>query len=403
MNLTTSLRFNKYQAIQFVAENLASAPSAPNSANGMIYYDTATFKIRFYLNGTWTDFDSGGAGGGDASTNTATSVDNEIVLFSLTTGKLLKRATTTGIAKLTSGVLSAAVAGTDYTTPSSTESFTNKTFNANGTGNSITNIETADFAANVVDTDGTLAANSATRIPAQSAVKTYVDNAVAGLDWKDSVRAATTAAGTLASSFANGQTIDGVVLATNDRILIKNQAAGAENGIYIVQASGAPVRATDADSSLEVWNLAVYVRQGTALAGSNWTNTNTTAPTVGSTVLTFAQFSGQVQPAASESASGIIELATVAEVLARADTVRAVTPAGLINFARVISGQIGDGTTNPLPFTHNFNTRNVVVSLRKVSTNEQWIADVTCDTVNRVLLAFGTIPTTNEFEVTVTG
>lgn len=65
----------------------------------------------------------GGAGTGDASTNTATSVDSEVTLFSGTTGKLLKRATITGLAKLTSGVLSAASAGTDYAGISNTQSF----------------------------------------------------------------------------------------------------------------------------------------------------------------------------------------------------------------------------------------------------------------------------------------
>ena len=55
--------------------------------------------------------------GGDASTNTATSVDSEVVLFSGTGGKTLKRATGSGLAKLTSGVLSTATAGTDYQAP----------------------------------------------------------------------------------------------------------------------------------------------------------------------------------------------------------------------------------------------------------------------------------------------
>lgn len=69
-------------------------------------------------------------GGGDASTNTASSVDGEITLFSGTAGKTLKRATGSGMAKLTSGVLSTGTAGTDYTTPSSTETQTNKTLTA---------------------------------------------------------------------------------------------------------------------------------------------------------------------------------------------------------------------------------------------------------------------------------
>src|SRR6267378_1962316 len=70
-----------------------------------------------------------------------------------------------------------------------------------------------------------------------------------GLDSKGSVRAATTAAGTLASSFANGSVIDGVTLATNDRILLKDQSTGSENGLYTVNASGSPTRTTDADTN----------------------------------------------------------------------------------------------------------------------------------------------------------
>jgi hypothetical protein len=67
------------------------------------------------------------------------------------------------------------------------------------------------------------------------AIKSYVDTEIANkmgaINLKDAVVVATTVAGTLATSFANGQTIDGIVLVTGDRILIKNQAAGEVNGI----------------------------------------------------------------------------------------------------------------------------------------------------------------------------
>lgn len=103
-----------------------------------------------------------------------------------------------------------------------------------------------------------------------AATKSYVDNALEGLKPKAAVRVATTAAGTLASSFENGDSIDGVTLATGDRILIKDQAAPEENGIYVVQASGAPVRATDFDSLSpidEINKAYVAVQEGTANAG----------------------------------------------------------------------------------------------------------------------------------------
>jgi hypothetical protein len=75
---------------------------------------------------------------GDFSSNTTSSVDGEVVLFSGTAGKTGKRATGSGLAKLTSGVLGTASAGTDYVSPSSTESLTNKTIDAEGTGNVLT-------------------------------------------------------------------------------------------------------------------------------------------------------------------------------------------------------------------------------------------------------------------------
>lgn len=109
------------------------------------------------------------------------------------------------------------------------------------------------------------------------------------LSWKQAVKAATTANGTLASAFENGDTVDGVTLATGDRILIKNQSSGAENGIYTVNASGAPTRAIDANTGAELVNATVYVSQGTINADTQWTCTNNATPTLGSTALTFAQ------------------------------------------------------------------------------------------------------------------
>lgn len=111
-----------------------------------------------------------------------------------------------------------------------------------------------------------------------------------GRDWKDSVRAATTGAGTLASSFANGSVIDGVTLATGDRILLKDQATASENGIYTVNAAGAPTRAADADASAEVTSgMSVPVTEGTANGDTIWTLTTNDPITLGTTGLSFSQ------------------------------------------------------------------------------------------------------------------
>lgn len=126
-----------------------------------------------------------------------------------------------------------------------------------------------------------------------AASKSYVDATANGLDVKASVRAATTAAGTLASDFANGDAIDGVTLATNDRILIKDQADGSENGIYTVNASGAPTRATDFDADAEVTAGAfTFVEEGTTNGDTGHVLSTNGSITVGSTSMAFTQFSG---------------------------------------------------------------------------------------------------------------
>lgn len=115
----------------------------------------------------------------------------------------------------------------------------------------------------------------------------YALVATLGGQVKTPVRAASTANGTLATDFENGDTLDGVSLATGDRILLKNQSAGAENGIYVVAASGAPTRATDADSSAELVNAAVWVSEGTANADKLLVCTTNAPITVNTTALTW--------------------------------------------------------------------------------------------------------------------
>ena len=79
--------------------------------------------------------------------------------------------------------------------------------------------------------------SASTDVAIKSYVDTQISTAVGNINLKSAARVATTVAGTLASSFANGSVVDGITLVTADRILIKNQAAGAENGLYTVNAS----------------------------------------------------------------------------------------------------------------------------------------------------------------------
>ena len=131
---------------------------------------------------------------------------------------------------------------------------------------------------------------------ADAANKGYVDGVAQGLKVKDSVVATTTANGTLSSAFANGQSIDGVTLQTGDRILIKNQTTASQNGIYNVNASGAPSRTTDMATGANAAGAFVFVEQGTINAENGFTCTSDTgSAVVGTNNLTFAQFSGAGQ------------------------------------------------------------------------------------------------------------
>lgn len=125
-----------------------------------------------------------------------------------------------------------------------------------------------------------------------AATKAYVDSVAQGIDPKASVRAATTGNITL----SNTQTIDGVALSAADRVLVKDQSTGSQNGIYVVVAGGAWTRATDADTNAEVnGGMFTFVEEGTVNADSGWVLTNDGSITLGTTALTFAQFSGAGQ------------------------------------------------------------------------------------------------------------
>jgi len=125
-----------------------------------------------------------------------------------------------------------------------------------------------------------------------AATKSYVDAVTEGLHIHEAVIAATTANVTLSSALENGDTLDGITLATGNRILVKNQSTASENGIYVVQASGQPTRATDFDTASEVDSGDfVFVYSGTVNGATGWVQTNRPA-TIGTDAIAFTQFSG---------------------------------------------------------------------------------------------------------------
>lgn len=112
-------------------------------------------------------------------------------------------------------------------------------------------------------------------------------------EYKAPVRVASTANITIASALINGSTIDGVTVATGDRVLLKDQSTGSQNGIYVVVASGAASRSGDADISADVTSgMTMFVSEGTANGGATFTLTTANTITLGTTALTFSRYSG---------------------------------------------------------------------------------------------------------------
>jgi hypothetical protein len=160
-------------------------------------------------------------------------------------------------------------------------------------------------------------------------------------DWKQSVRAATTANITLSGA----QVIDGVSVVAGDRALVKNQTTGSQNGIYVA-AAGAWSRSTDADASAEVTSgLSVLVEEGTAAAGKIYILTTANPIVLGTTALTFNQISTVPPDGTSLEISGgsIRRAALTGDVTASAGSNTTAIAAGVIvdadvNAAAAIAG-----------------------------------------------------------------
>lgn len=220
------------------------------------------------------------------------------------------------------------------------------TITAGGTN---TNITLAPNGSGTVDVSSKRITSLADPIQDQdAATKAYVDAVKTGLDIKESVRAATTAniavlSGTL--------TVDGVDLLAGDRILVKDQDTGSENGIYVV-AVGAWTRAVDFDNipGIEVTAGAfTFVEEGSTNADSGWVLTTNGTITIGTTALTFAQFSGAGQITAGD---GLTKTGNTINVVGTANRISVTADAIDIDSAYVgqtsitTLGTIATGTWN---------------------------------------------------------
>lgn len=229
-----------------------------SSTNGNLRYNTTTATFEGYANNAW------------GSITTGTGVTSVATGTGLTGGPI----TSTGTISIDVTGVTAGTYGSSLVVPVIA-------VNAQGQITSATNTTI-----NAV----TLTTGTISTTPSGStdiANKSYVDTVAQGLDTKASVVAGTTANITLSGT----QTIDGVVLIAGDRVLVKNQTASADNGLYLC-AAGAWTRTTDMNTWAQVPGAYVFVETGTTLADTGWVCTSNAGGTIGITAITWAQFSG---------------------------------------------------------------------------------------------------------------
>lgn len=227
---------------------------------------------------------------------------------------------------------------------------------------------------------------------------------VRGLDWKESVRAASTANVTIA---APGASIDGVALAVNDRVLLKNQTAGAENGIYVFTGPATPLtRALDASTQdgtqTMTSGMASLATEGTVNADTAWVLTTHDPILVGTTALTFAQFGGGSSYTAG---NGINVTGSTISVVAVAGGGISVTAGGIqLDLTKAVTkyaANVGDGTTTNISVTHGLGSTDVICSLKRVSDGKQVGITFTVVDANNVSMAFPTAPTVGQYRIKV--
>jgi hypothetical protein len=166
-----------------------------------------------------------------------------------------------------------------------------------------------------------------------AATKNYVDLAVQGLDPKQSVKAAST---TNIATLSGTMTIDGVALVAGDRVLVKEQSTASANGVYVV-AAGTWTRAADMNAWDELVSAYLFVEQGTVNADMGFLCTVDPGGTLGTTAVTFVQFSGAGQVVAG---AGLTRTGNTLDVVT-ASSARIVVSADSIDLATT---GVGAGT-----------------------------------------------------------
>ena len=144
-------------------------------------------------------------------------------------------------------------------------------------------------ASNVAVTGGSITGLGSPSAGSDAATKTYVDDLVTGLKSRIICRVATTANIDLTADLQNGDSLDGITLATDDRVLVKNQTTTTANGVYKVVASGTASRDPDFNTVAELSGQLVIIQEGSSNADTMWLCTTDNSGSIGAVTITFSQ------------------------------------------------------------------------------------------------------------------
>lgn len=427
----TNLDLNQNQILNATFEVLGTDPNSGNFEGRMIYNST-TDTIKVYANGAWRSLPHTLVSGGGAGIAEALTVSESNGTITLT----LNVADTDS-----AGLLSA-------------------TF-----WNALTDATSDATASKLVKRDGNGNIKVATPTDAaHAATKGYVDAARQGLDVKQSVRAATDGV-LLLSALNAGDIMDTTVtLVAGDRVLVKNQDTASQNGIYVIQESGAPVRATDANGTTDTGEVSggtfTFVEEGTLYADSGWVVSSNGPISVGTDPIQWVQFSGA---GAVTAGDGLTQDGTVINAVGTENRISvsanaidiastyvgqsSITTLGTITTGvwngtdvAVADGGTGSGTasgartnlaetstsgqTTTAPVlariakqgcaasivgvstttvVHNYGTTDVMVQVYEVSTGATVICDVTRANGNTVTVVMNGTIAANDYTIVVTG
>lgn len=337
-----------------VLQNLSGAPSSPKE--GQSYYNSAT-KIEY----VWA-----GATKGWRPKDAAALTDGSIALSALATNPLAR-----------SGHTGTQTASTISDLATVVQAYRLDQFAAPTTSVSLNSQKITSLAT------PTSSADAATKGYVDSAV----DSAAAGIDSKPSVRVIATSNITLSGL----QTIDGITVVANDRVLVTGQSTASQNGVYIASSS-AWARATDADTTGEVTPGSMwFIEEGTAYGKTQWRCSNTGTITIGSTSITIVQFGAATMFSADGSTLQLT--GTVFSVKLDGAGWLTYSGSGLAIDKTKVPGKYAatvthDSSTVTFTITHNLGTTDVTVQVRDGSGNEV-IVDNQAATSNTVVLTYG--------------